>query len=340
MKKIGIITLTGYFNYGNRLQNYALAKVLSGLGFEVKTIWDIELIDFIKLRIKMSPFLRRKNIRTYLFYKFTKQNIKNSYPRFAKERFDYIAVGSDQVWNPRYVAKNIELLHRPRKKETVFSYAASIGYDTISDDFKLLIRERTSEYSGISVREQTAKSILQGTVKQNVVVVLDPTLLLDSKQWENVTKKPSFNLKHNFIVSYFLGDLPEIRKQYILDYSHKNNCEIIELSKEGAFNNFVGPSEFLYLIKNAKAVFTDSFHACVFSFIFEKPFLVFKREGVSNHMYSRISDFLNCFELKKNECDDYSSLEDMVFDYSKSKRILTDKRKESMDFLKTMLNLI
>ena len=34
-----------------------------------------------------------------------------------------------------------------------------------------------------------------------------------------------------------------------------------------------GPSEFLYLIENSEAVFTDSFHSCVFSIIFNKPFL-------------------------------------------------------------------
>ena len=38
MGKIGILTLNGYHNYGNRLQNYALQKVLESLGFDVDTI--------------------------------------------------------------------------------------------------------------------------------------------------------------------------------------------------------------------------------------------------------------------------------------------------------------
>jgi len=38
MKKVGVITLNGYFNYGNRLQNYALQEVLKSLGFQVETI--------------------------------------------------------------------------------------------------------------------------------------------------------------------------------------------------------------------------------------------------------------------------------------------------------------
>ena len=40
MKKIGIITLFGYTNYGNRLQMYAVQKVYKTIGF------DSEIIKF------------------------------------------------------------------------------------------------------------------------------------------------------------------------------------------------------------------------------------------------------------------------------------------------------
>lgn len=35
MKKIAVLTLNGYFIYGNRLQNYATQEVLKPLRFEV-----------------------------------------------------------------------------------------------------------------------------------------------------------------------------------------------------------------------------------------------------------------------------------------------------------------
>ena len=38
VKKAGILTLNGYNNYGNRLQNYATQEVLKELGFQVETI--------------------------------------------------------------------------------------------------------------------------------------------------------------------------------------------------------------------------------------------------------------------------------------------------------------
>ena len=38
MKKVLIITLYGNFNFGNKLQNYALQEKLKSLGFEVETL--------------------------------------------------------------------------------------------------------------------------------------------------------------------------------------------------------------------------------------------------------------------------------------------------------------
>lgn len=37
-RKVGIITIIDYNNYGNRLQNYATQEVIKHLGFEVETI--------------------------------------------------------------------------------------------------------------------------------------------------------------------------------------------------------------------------------------------------------------------------------------------------------------
>lgn len=41
MKKVGIITLTKNANYGNVLQNIAMQKIVSELGFEAETILNL-----------------------------------------------------------------------------------------------------------------------------------------------------------------------------------------------------------------------------------------------------------------------------------------------------------
>jgi len=37
-KKVDILTLLGYFNYGNRLQNYALQEVIKNFSEEAETL--------------------------------------------------------------------------------------------------------------------------------------------------------------------------------------------------------------------------------------------------------------------------------------------------------------
>ena len=43
--KIGIVTIIDYINYGNRLQNYAVQKVLNNMGFETESIQNIPYND-------------------------------------------------------------------------------------------------------------------------------------------------------------------------------------------------------------------------------------------------------------------------------------------------------
>ncbi|MFR2767096.1 MAG: polysaccharide pyruvyl transferase family protein [Thomasclavelia sp.] len=61
-----------------------------------------------------------------------------------------------------------------------------------------------------------------------------------------------------------------------------------------------GPSEFLYLIHHAKLVCTDSFHACVFSILFDTQFYVFERENEIISMNSRIDTLLRKFDLEEH----------------------------------------
>ena len=46
--KVGIVTLYGDFNYGNRLQNYALSTVLRGMGNDVVTLVTVQKTAAIK----------------------------------------------------------------------------------------------------------------------------------------------------------------------------------------------------------------------------------------------------------------------------------------------------
>lgn len=99
------------------------------------------------------------------------------------------------------------------------------------------------------------------------------------------------------------------------------------------------PSEFIYLIANAKLVMTDSFHACVFSFLFNKPFLVYSREGSEGNMMSRMDTLLGKFDLKRKYVDSGLSNDIFECDYSNGYKQLVKERAKVEAFLHKSLHI-
>ena len=80
-------------------------------------------------------------------------------------------------------------------------------------------------------------------------------------------------------------------------YAHDNDLKLIYVHPMGMqINNLcgtriksVGPEEFVWLIKNANAVFTNSFHAISFCCIFNKEFCHVQHNDLGN----RVSELLS-----------------------------------------------
>lgn len=336
MKKIGIITLTGYFNYGNRLQNYALTKVLEKEGYEVYTIWNNSLKEQIKNKVKTMCFFKKKYHKTKYFYKFSKRNMKEFYLKNNDlSYFDYLVIGSDQVWNPKYIDENNFLLYKPTINQNVFSYAASLGVENIPEKYHSKFIDALKNYKAISVREESGKKAISKVTDKKIEVVLDPTLLLNSKEWLEIQKKPKkMEKKEKYILCYFLGEPKESEKNSIKEYAKKNNYKIINLTDPNDDYYSTGPEEFVYLINNSIMVCTDSFHACVFSFIFNKPFVVFKRKGCSDYMYSRIDNLIKKFNLKNREYNGVNINDlNLMNNYEESYKILENEKSKSINYI-------
>ena len=331
--KVLIYTLYGYFNYGNRLQNYALAKVLRGLDKRVKTVNTCsakrKIYDFAIFHL-FRQFAGRKK---YCLYTFTKKKIKNDF--LCNKKISCMVSGSDQVWNPNYLKNKPYLLDMPGDVPKI-SYAASIGSDKLTAEQKQLFSKALGKYAAISVREQTAKDLLDPLVNNaKIEVVLDPTLLLDKTEYEKLEIQPKdIEQNQKYILCYILGD--RSHQEAIERYAKENDYKVIIFSDKQGSDYSV--EEFLYLIHHAELVCTDSFHACVFSFLFDRPFVVFKRDGEANYMYTRIQNLIDIFNLKDREYNG-SKITDKntTVDYGRAKRILEEKRRDSIEFLKEAL---
>ena len=339
MEKIGIITIVDNKNFGNRLQNYALQEFIKKIGYEVETINNNVyynnkakfLINYLKFNVKK---VIKKTIVNEQFKKF------NSYIKLSKKtitpyntkKFKYkkFVVGSDQVWNPEFGRlSDIDLLTfaNPNRK---ISYAASIGLSDLDDNSKLKVEKylNKEQFPYLSVREESAKNIIEEiTNRDDVQTVLDPTLMLDSEDWNLVSKKPEGFNEKKYILTYFLGN--NEYEQQINELANKNDWIVINIKN----NENIGPQEFLYLFDNAEIIFTDSFHACAFSLIYKKNFFVFdrKQNGISN-MNSRIINFLAKFNLSERRLTDFKNFNLEPINYEDVYKVLEIEKKKSKDF--------
>lgn len=340
--KIGIITLNGNENYGNRLQNYALITYLNNNGFDAETIWILNnrIIFSFKRLSKFLLLFKKKYKREKKFISFTKKYIKTKYISKQninkyKDYYDFIVIGSDQIWNP-YVVKNNKYVFANNFNCKKISYAASFGVSDISEDYKKYYADNLNikNIKSISVREEEGKKIIEKSFnRKDCKVNIDPTMLLSSDEWNSLLKKPK-NCPSKFVLMYFLGNISDEIKANIYDFAKEENCIVIDiLNPKNKFYK-CGPSEFLYLEKNAQLVCTDSFHSSVFAILFDTPFIVFDRQDSKEKMNSRLDNLLKKFELDGNK---YSGekLNDscLKHDYSRAYRVLNEERDYSKVYL-------
>lgn len=348
IKKIGIVTIDDYTNYGNRLQNYALTKlleerfqVINGIRFFIKSDWEKSTNSRVKQLIrKCIPFIvikkyresvfkgtRNPNKRESKFWKFTSQytltqaSVRNRYQakkKLEKYGIDYFVAGSDQVWNPYWHGTDFDFLtFTPKEKR--LSFAASIGVDDIPASERERYKRNLMDMRYISVREKRAAEIVKELTGRDADITLDPTLLLDKAEWERVARKPEALLEDKYICTYFLGDVPEA----VDTFAAEKGLKIRALNSENDMELYtIDPAEFLYVIKNAEYVLTDSFHAVAFSIKFNKEFYVFRREGSKiSSMFSRIETITQRFGLEnriqdreniveQSRVDSWDSIED------------------------------
>lgn len=347
MKKIGIVTIIS-MNLGNRLQNYALQKSIEKLGYECKTIpTDNDTNYLIKIIIKKilkSLVPRFRNVSWDQFNKGINWERDKSAKLTEKDLTSYhkFVAGSDQIWNPLFeMNSGREFLDFANKKQKT-AYAASIGLTYLPEKYMKQYKEWLKDFQFISMRENEGARIIKQLIGRDVPVVLDPTMLLSREEWSQVAEKSRFKPHKKYIAKYVLGIKNVDYDRYVLDRAKELNADIIDISDYNEKNHdSLGPHEFIYLIKNAECIYTDSFHGTVFSIIFHKSFIVFDR--LEQQGYGAMSSRLNTL-LQKFALLDYRvySIEDLknerqAIDYSRVDIILEAERKTSIHYLETTL---
>lgn len=368
MEKIGIVTLNGYENYGNRLQNYALQEVIKTMGYTVETViiessaTRVPKSNFIKLLIKEPmKVIKKVNSKTNSFVdkQINKTVIKERKIRFKRfssekiiekkldiknlrkiEEYSYFVVGSDQVWNPYYIKNSSEnfLTFAPSSKRV--SYAASFGSSSIPKEFIGNYKSGLREMKSISVREDIGATIIENLIKRSTEIVLDPTMLLTKEEWLKIAKAPDQKPSKKYILTYFLGELSKEVNDEIKKIASSKDLEIINLAKIKEKKWYTAdPAEFIDLINSSELFCTDSFHGAVFSILLERPFLIFDRNDKTYSMNSRIETLLRKFSFENRLAVNIHTDNILTeMDFSHVDHILKKEREISLNYLKGALN--
>ena len=364
--KIGIITRHAVPNYGSLLQSYATQVALERMGY------DAEIIDYIRNDERAENLSKTlvkgkkwdKNFFTRMIYNAIQMpNYSKMYKKFELYRKDFLKVtdktyqniedlkknppdedifcsGSDQIWGKIGQDEYDEsyFLEFVKHKKCI-AYSSSFGKTKLSENLEKNLNKLLEKYSRILVREKSAKEILENHNIKNVEQVLDPTLLLTQNEWGELADKVELKPKEKYILIYQLHDNKEFN-DYAKRLAKNKKMKLLRLSssfyhitRSGKLIYLPTQYEFLWYFKNAQYILTDSFHATVFSIIFNKKFIDILP---LNKTGTRIESILNLLKIEDRILKDYNDFYsiDKNIDYNTVNETLELQKQKSLDLLK------
>lgn len=313
-KRIGIVTLVGNFNYGNKLQNYAVQRIYQSLGFEPVTLrygglspvsWARHTAASVLLppaENNPESVMGEERVRAFASFSslITTTEVEDSLSTLA-DQFDYFSVGSDQVWNPHgidsYRWMFLEFAHREQR----VALAPSIGMSAVRSPYaRHMMASGLRGFSRLSVRERDGARLIDELTGQSASVVIDPTLMLNAGEWRGVSR-PQACPSEPYVLSYVLGRGSEALGEWVATLTDGGRARLVRLSDRSHSGEVdAGPAEFIALIDRARHVVTDSYHAAVISLIMGTPLTIFRRAGESSGgTFSRLETLAEKFNLWK-----------------------------------------
>lgn len=373
--KIAVLTLPLQANYGGILQAYALQTILEQMGHEVvhlqhpryQKTTGIRYILRLIYRIFKIVVFRQTNLP--LFY-ITDENTQfrvigknthdfidkhinieylDDFKDFRKFNFDCIVVGSDQIWRPRYYKKYgiqeayLDFCRKLKVKRV--SYACSFGVDEWEYTPKdtSVCRELIKLFTAVSVREIKGVSLCAKNFGITPTLVVDPTMLFSPAFFCRLISV-KYPIPKGTVMAYILDQSQD--KQAILKTISSRLNKTVYYSGNVNFDddaikleNRVQPplEQWIQSFRDCDFIVTDSFHACVFSILFHKPFFVISNKRRGN---SRIMSLLEMFNLtgRLTNIENVDIVLSTRIDWEMIDNILCHKREESLNYLNTNLS--
>ena len=353
--KTYVLTFHGSCNFGAVFQAFALFRAIRKYGVQCEVIDYNRILhhrNFLRfakgslkgflyqlfrwpgkywLHLRINDFVKRNMVLTRKSYNGSKAMKEGVFP----ENCRYI-VGSDQVWNYEMTGEDLhyflDFTDSPRK----YSYASSFGRDVIPAAEYAAYREFLTKFVKIGVREEFSAEHLR-KMGMHGEIVCDPVFLLEREEWSDMAR--AAKKLPSYVVIFIFWNDPELiaaaRK-----FSEENGCRIINLVYTtvvpGCRNVFfLSPEKWLGLMKNAKAVFTNSFHGFAFSLIFRRNVWCGLTPGGRN---GRILDIARRYHVESRILSPQNGFAADEIDYDAVSSRIAEDRKHSLGYLETVLH--
>ena len=351
---IGIMGMWYGANYGSVMTYYALNTVLSRLGYSVLML-DKQAVETKGFEFELDDTSHARV--------FAKSHYKNFAPSLAVDEMkilnnycDTFMLGCDQVWN-FFIAKSYGLNYyldfaNPDKKR--ISYASSFGHEVSFTPLEKVaaVTRELNKFDAISVREKSGVSVLKNEFGMKGTQVLDPVFLLDEYDYNGLIEESNLDISEKYMLAYILNPTDEIRES-LLEISKKKNLKLINIldGNPTKFPRFkkalnlpntvedITTQDWLYYIKNAQCVVTDSCHGASFAAIFGTPFVIINNENRGAARFDSLSEMLDIRERYFINPKDIGNHLDLLegYDRDRHNKIIDMEKKRSMAWLKEAL---
>ena len=382
--KIGIITLFDNGNLGAALQAHALSRVLQRMGHQCVDIRYERVSEgksdaqanWIKRRKMLSTWkgckefavkaictiaLRRKLAqRGRVFSRFISENITQSEKTYrgftalarADQSFDCYICGSDNIWNKLKFDPTYFLAFVPDDIPK-FSYAAGLSAKNLSDADQRRFLPLIERLDAVSVRDSIGVRLLRSLTDKPVREDVDPTLLLTADEWTRM-RKPVENVPLHYIFCYLLGNNPDARKAArrlkqstglpIVNLPHATTIQSSDIGFGDVRKYDVDPAGFLTLVSGADYVITDSFHGSVFSILFNRNFVAFRRfrTGTEADLNLRLDCLMERVYLPRRIAVNTENALELLkeqIDYQPVNQRIQELRADSLEYLRQITDI-
>lgn len=367
--KIGILTLHSNTNFGGGLQQIAMFETLKGLGHEPRFLCVVNdspvspIKRLLGIATSYSPrqlcnaigeaygrIVSKKESGTpnwaitnktddfnYTYLNYTPKFGLVSLPGYVSE-CDALLFGSDQIWTNVYS----DVLPyfgdgMPEFKGKKIAYAACSAHKTAPVYNRRKIGKLLSDFSAIAVRDNTTRQLVKRYSGIEAPIVCDPTLLYDFRSY----MRPS-PIDGEYIFAYVLGDKTAewhrrnierikaetgIRKVVALTTSLDEKFPWADIVVTDAL-----AVEWMNLLRESRFVYTNSFHAVLFSLKFHRQFIAYYGDMVRS---SRMGSLRKQFGLEDRIVKRPERVKiNQLIDFTVTDELIRRISDESISFLK------